>query len=192
MVHYVDGRSRLEYPISNVLYQSSGWISNIRFSPPDGQHISVNGNEKGHQSRCYLLDLSGAKPHPVTPESVLCGTSSPDSRFMVGVGPGSEVAIYAMGGGAPRSIPGLEAGFQPVQWSNDGKSLYGYRVGELPGKIYKIEITTGKQTTVHELHPGVPAGVVNIAPVLVSRDGTKFAYSFNQTLSVLYVISGLQ
>ena len=34
VVHYVDGRSRLEYPIGKVLYQSSGgWISNIRFSP---------------------------------------------------------------------------------------------------------------------------------------------------------------
>src|ERR1017187_4221886 len=33
VVHYVDGHSRLEYPSGNVLYQSSGWISNIRFSP---------------------------------------------------------------------------------------------------------------------------------------------------------------
>ena len=108
------------------------------------------------------------------------------------MGPNSEVAIYPLDGGAQRRIPGLEAGFQPVQWSTDGQFLYGYRVGELPSKIYKIEIATGKQTTVHELHPGVPAGVVNVAPVLASRDGTKFAYSFNQTLSVLYVISGLQ
>jgi serine/threonine protein kinase len=166
----------------------SGWA---RFLA-SGKQISVNGNEKGQQSRCYLLDLSGAKPKAVTPESVFCGASSPDSRFIVGIGPSSEVAIYAVAGGEPRRIPDLEAGFQPVQWSNDGKSLYGYRVGELPSKIYKIEIATGKQTTVHELHPGVPAGVVNIAPILVSSDGTKFAYSFNQTLSVLYVISGLQ
>ena len=33
VVHNVDGHSRLEYPIGNVLYESPGWISNLRFSP---------------------------------------------------------------------------------------------------------------------------------------------------------------
>jgi hypothetical protein len=31
-----------------------------------------------------------------------------------------------------------------------------------------------------------------VAPVQVSREGTRFAYSYSQTLSVLYLISGLQ
>src|ERR1700722_9308109 len=35
VVHDVEGHSRLEYPIGNVLYQSGGWISNIRISPRD-------------------------------------------------------------------------------------------------------------------------------------------------------------
>ena len=63
-------------------------------------------------------------------------------------------------------------------------------MGELPSKVYKVDIATGKQTMVQELRPGVPAGVVMVAPVVVSRDGTRFAYSYNQTLSVLYLISG--
>ncbi len=33
VVNYVDGHSRLEYPIGKVVYQTGGWISNIRFSP---------------------------------------------------------------------------------------------------------------------------------------------------------------
>jgi hypothetical protein len=85
----------------------------------------------------------------------------------------------------------LEAGFVPVQWSNDGSALFGYHAGELPSKIYKVEIATGEQTVVQELRPGAPAGVVAVAPVIVSRDGTRFAYSYNEALSVLYLISGL-
>jgi hypothetical protein len=65
-------------------------------------------------------------------------------------------------------------------------------MGELPSKIYKVAIDTGKQTMVQELRPGVAAGVVMVAPVQVSREGTRFAYSYSQTLSVLYLISGLQ
>jgi hypothetical protein len=166
----------------------SGWA---RFLT-DGQRLITNGNERGHATRCYVLDLAGGKPKAVTPEGTVCGPSSPDSRFVVGVGPNSAVAIYPIEEGSPRMIPGLEAGFLPVQWSSDGSMLYGYHTGELPSRIYKVGIDSGKQTVVQELRPGVPAGVVMVAPVQVSRDGTRFAYSYNQTLSVLYLISGLR
>lgn len=166
----------------------SGWA---RFLA-DGQRIIANGNEQGHAARCYVLHLAGRKPEAVTPEGTVCGPSSPDDRFVVGVGPNSAVAIYPIAGGSPRSIGGLEAGFLPVQWSSDGSMLYGYHIGELPSRIYNVRIDTGKQTVIEELRPGVPAGVVMVAPVQVSRDGRRFAYSYNQTLSVLYLISGLR
>jgi hypothetical protein len=157
----------------------------------DGQRLIVNANETGHTNRCYVLDIAGGKPKAVTPEGTVCGPSSPDGRFMVGVGPKSAVTIYPIGDGSPRPIPGLEAGFVPVQWSDNSSFLYGYHPGELPSKIYKFEIATGKQTVVQELRPSAPAGVVIIAPVIVGRDGTRFVYSYNQALSVLYLISGL-
>jgi serine/threonine protein kinase len=174
--------------ISGLEHIQSGWA---RFLA-DGQRLIANGNEQGHATRCYVLNLAGGNPKAVTPEGTVCGPSSPDSRFVVGVGPNSAVAIYPIGDGSPRLIPGLEAGFLPVQWSSDGSVLYGYHMGELPSRIYKVGIDSGKQTMVQELRPGVPAGVVMVAPVQVSRDGTQFAYSYSQTLSVLYLISGLR
>ena len=174
--------------VSALEHIHNGWA---RFLS-DGQRLIANGNEKGHATRCFVLDLAGAKPKAVTPEGTVCGPSSPDSRFVVGVGPNSAVAIYPIGDGAPRTIPGLEAGFLPVQWSNDGSVLYGYHLGELPSKIYRVEISTGRQTVLQELKPGAPAGVVTVAPVVVSRDGTRFVYSYNQALSVLYLVSGLR
>ncbi len=174
--------------ISGLEHIQSGWA---RFLA-DGQRLIANGNEQGHATRCYVLDLVGGKPKAVTPEGTVCGPSSPDSRFVIGVGPSSAVAIYPIAGGSPRLIPGLEAGFLPVQWSSDGSVLYGYHMGELPSRIYKVGIDSGKQSIVQELRPGVPAGVVMVAPVVVNRDGTRFAYSYNQTLSVLYLISGLR
>ena len=172
--------------ISGLEHIHNGWA---RFL--DGQRLIVNGNETGHANRCYVLDLAGGKPKAATPEGIVCGPSSPDGRFVVGVGSNSAAAIYPIGEGSPRSIPGLEAGFWAAQWSNDGSVLYGYRAGELPSKIYKVEIATGKRTVVQELRPGAPAGVVTVSPVVVSRDGTHFVYSYNQALSVLTLISGL-
>jgi dipeptidyl aminopeptidase/acylaminoacyl peptidase len=174
--------------ISGVEHIQSGWA---RFL--DGQRLIVNANEKDHTAnRCYVLDIAGGKPKAVTPEGTACGPSSPDGRFVVGVGKNSAMAIYPVGDGSPRSVPGLEAGFVPVQWASNSSFLYGYIPGELPSKIYKVEISTGKQTVVQELRPEAPAGVVTVSPVIASRDGTHFVYSYNQTLSVLYLISGLQ
>jgi hypothetical protein len=55
-----------------------------------------------------------------------------------------------------------------------------------------LKIASGHETPLQELKPGAPSGVVMVAPVVVSRDGKNFAYSYNQTLSVLYLITGLR
>jgi serine/threonine protein kinase/Tol biopolymer transport system component len=157
---------------------------------PDGQRFALNGEETGHAVRCYVVDISSGKAKPATPENVLCGPISPDGRSLLGTAP-DRSEIYSLDGTLPRPIPHLDSSFVPVQWSNDGTVIYGYHFGELPCKVYKVEVATGKDTIVHQLNPGVPAGIVVVAPVVVSRDGKRFAYSYNQTLSTLYVVSGL-
>jgi len=156
----------------------------------DGQRIAILGDEGGHAHRCYLVDVSTGRAQPATPEGVVCGAVSPDSRFMVPAGSSASLTLYSLAGAADKALP-LKHDFNPVQWSEDGKLLYGYHWGEFPSKVYQLEIATGKESLLRELKPGVPAGVVLVAPVVVSRDAKFFAYSYNQTLSVLYLISGL-
>ena len=57
----------------------SGWARFLE----DGQRLIANANEQGHSTRCYVLDLVGGTPKPVTPEGTVCGPSSPDSRYVV-------------------------------------------------------------------------------------------------------------
>ena len=166
----------------------SGWA---RFLV-DPRRITVNGNEAGRGPRCFVVDLATAQAKPVTAEGYLCGPSSPDNQFITGKGP-NVVGIFSIQkAGEPRFIPQLNPTFNPLQWSSDGKFLYGSHAGEFPSRVYKIDIATGKETMLQELRPGAPAGVVMVAPIVVSRDGTRFAYSYNQTLSVLYILSGLR
>jgi len=56
----VDGRYRLEYPIGEVLYETDGWIGEMRVSP-DGQHIAfVNHPVRGDNvGTVTLVDLAG-------------------------------------------------------------------------------------------------------------------------------------
>jgi hypothetical protein len=156
----------------------------------DGKRLTVNANEPGHGVRCYVLDSEGGKPVPITPEGVTGGLVSPDSQYIL-ANEGGLVAVYPLAGGAPRPIPDLAPGFIPIQWSEDNSSAYGYRLGENPVHVYKVNVVTGKQSLVQVLQPPASTGVVNISPVVVARDGSRFAYSYYQVFSVLYVISGV-
>ena len=62
VVHVVSGQSRVEYPIGKVLYQTPGWISDLRFSPK-GDHLAfidhnLLGDDGGTVS---AVDLNGKK-----------------------------------------------------------------------------------------------------------------------------------
>jgi len=60
VVHYANDRNRLEFPIGNVLYQTNGWISNIRFSPK-GDRIAFMDHPASWDNRgsVCVIDWAG-------------------------------------------------------------------------------------------------------------------------------------
>lgn len=60
VVRHEGGRSRLEFPLGKVLYETSGWISHIRFSP-DGQSIAFLDHPSWSDDRgsVDIVDLAG-------------------------------------------------------------------------------------------------------------------------------------
>jgi hypothetical protein len=173
--------------ITGLDHIQSGWERYF----PDGLHIALNGSQAGHANRCYTVEVSSGAAKPVTPEGVVCGPLSPDGKALVGTAPDRSIAIYSLAGATLREIPNFGTNFVAVQWADDGKALYCYHPGEFPSQVYRVDIATGKADVIKELKPAVTAGVVMVAPIVVSRDGKYFAYSYNQTLSALYLISGL-
>ena len=173
--------------VTGVQHVHNGWA---RFLPND-QELAVGGDESGHALRCYVINLSSGRARAVTPEGLACGPISPDGTLIVGKGSTDGISAFLLTGGTPKTLLATKTNFNPLEWSADGSSLYGYHVGELPSKVYALNLATGTEIPLRELKPGASAGVVTFAPVVVSRDGKSFAYSYNQTLSVLYVISGL-
>ena len=173
--------------VHGVDHIHTGWA---RFFP-DGQRIAVNGDQAGEASRCYVVQVSSGIAKPITAEGSVCGPLSPDGKSLIGTAGDHSIAIYPAEGGAAQKIPNFDSTLVAVQWSEDGKDLFCYRSGEFPSKVYRLGIATGKTEVIQQLKPGVSSGVVLLAPIVVSRDGKRFAYAYNQTLSALYLISGL-
>ena len=159
---------------------------------PDGKRIAVNGNAPGRPGRTFLVDLASGKTAPVTPEGIYATLPSPDSKFLAGQTADYKPALFPLDGEPPRPVPNVEPGYDLAQWSADSKALYVYRSGDVPLKIQRLDIATGKMQIVRELFPADLGGVVSIGPVITNLNASEFAYSYFQTLSVLYIISGVK
>ncbi len=171
----------------SINHNSARWM-------PDGKKFVFSGNEPGRGGRLYVQDVAGGQPLPIAPEGVN-GTAfavSPDGQMVAAIGPDLKGYLYPTSGNAePRLIPGLESGDLPTNWSQDGHGLFVYQTGEVPAKVYRVDLTDGKRTLWKQLVPGDPAGVATIGPILVTPDGKTFVYGFHRTLADLYLVEGL-
>ena len=62
VVHVVNGQGRIEYPIGKVLYETSGWISDLRFSPKGDRLAFIDHNLLGDDGGTVsVVDLRGKK-----------------------------------------------------------------------------------------------------------------------------------
>jgi len=161
---------------------------------PGGNRILIAGNEPGHAMRLYVQDLAGGKARPVTPEGVsdLRIPVSPDGHWAACRNPEGKLVLYPVEGGEPREISGLDPDDAPTQWGSDSRSLYVYKRAELPAKVYRLDLATGRKEFWKEFMPSDPAGVNNLAPILRTPDGKSYVYSYRRELSELYLVDGLK
>ncbi|MGA9558364.1 MAG: protein kinase [Terriglobales bacterium] len=161
---------------------------------PDGKRFVFGGNEPGRGVRLYTQAVAGGKPKAISPEGVdaVSFAISPDGQFVVGIGPDQKGYLFPAAGGDPRPVNGIEAGDIPITWSQDGRSIYLYRSGEVPAKVYRLELASGKKTVWKQIAPLDPTGVSTIGPILMTPDGKTYVYGFHRTLGDLYLVEGLK
>jgi hypothetical protein len=117
---------------------------------------------------------------------------SPDGRQVVALGPDQRFYQYPVDGGEPTPIPGFVRGDVPGQWTRDGRSIFVRRRGEMPQRIMKLDVATGRKELWKELMPPDPAGVWTVSPVWITPDEKYYAYGFARSLADLYVVDGLK
>ena len=173
--------------IDSINHQWARWF-------PDGKRFVFSGNEPGRGVRFYVQDISGGKAKAISPEGVDAQNFaiSPDGQMVVGIGPDQKGYLFPSGGGDPRIVNGMEPGDIPVNWSQDARSIYLYRSGEVPAKVYRLELATGKKTVWKQIAPLDPTGVSTIGPILMTPDGKTYVYGFHRTLGDLYLVEGLK
>jgi Tol biopolymer transport system component len=163
---------------------------------PDGRSILFAGREGEHGLRVYSQSIEGGKPRPITPEGIIAALPgfaiSSDGLRLAAVGPDHKMAIFPMDGGSARPVPGALEGEYPLRFASDGRSLFVWKRGDVPARISRIEIDTGRREVWKDLLPADPAGVERISNVLITADGKGYAYCYVRLLSDLFIVEGLK
>jgi dipeptidyl aminopeptidase/acylaminoacyl peptidase len=178
-----------ELPRGNVNTQAATFF-------PDGRRLLLTGSEPGQPPRAYVQDVEGGAPRPVSPVGTRFALASrpitPDGCCAVLRDTDGTQRLFAIAGGAPRAIAGLEPGEEPIRWAADGRRLFVYRPGELPARVWIVDTQTGRREPWLDVQPADGAGVLAVNPVQLTADGRGYAYGYRRVLSDLYVVSGLR
>jgi hypothetical protein len=173
-------------PMEGLDPQSAQWF-------PDGSTICVLGVESGHGTRLYRVDAVTGKHQAFTDEGISSYDVrvSPDGKLVAAQGPDRTMMLFPVDGGSPTAVSGYATRDRTIGWSADGKALYAFTRGELPAKVFRIDLATGERKLWKELSPSDPTGVEGLTTVRMSHDEQSFAYSYAQRLNDLFVVEGL-
>ena len=158
---------------------------------PDGKRILFTGAPPDRPWRSYVQDASGGAPRALTPEGIYGLAISSDRIAAVGSSdPG--ISIWSDNGVLQQHVPGSSAEDRPVTFSSDGRSLWLFRRGEVPGHVYQLDVATGQRRLWKTLEPPDKAGVYSIIEFVITPDGQSYFYSYTRLLSQLYLVRGLK
>jgi len=160
---------------------------------PDNKRYVFLGNEQNRGLRLWVQSVEGDKPTPISPEGIRATqwVPSPDGKMVAAVQSDGKGYLFGIDGGEPRAIHGFHDGDVPVGWADDGQSIFVYDPGDLPAKVYRLNLASGQKQPWKTLMPADGAGITDLGPILITPDGKSYVYEYGRTLSDLYLVNGI-
>jgi Tol biopolymer transport system component len=172
--------------IGELVLEDSGFM-------PDGKSILFTAAGKDGQERLYITDETGKAPRAIS------DAGKPDDWVVSA--DGKEIAlsdtagglrIYRLDGGPSRAVEGFHRGESLLAWSADGRFLFVCLGGDVPVRIERFELATGRRELWRTLVPPDTTRAYWLGSIRVTRDGRFWAYSVNMTtFSELWQLAGL-
>jgi hypothetical protein len=81
-----------------------------------------------------------------------------------------------------------------LRFTADGRSLFfrSINVREIPARVWRLDMGTGRREPWKDLSPGDPAGITSLSPSAISEDGQTVLFGYGRSLANLYLADGLR
>jgi serine/threonine protein kinase/Tol biopolymer transport system component len=175
---------RIEHPATT--YFSARWTR-------QNARVAVRAQKGDEPPGIHLLDLEKNTLSRVTPTDSAADAGwavSPDGAT-VAVAFESGVFLYPLAGGDGRPAAGLTGRQLIVGWTGEGLLVSENLMPQAVGRIFRVDLATGRRTLWRELVPRDPSGIMNVVAPVVTPDGRAYAYGWFRATSDLYLIDGL-
>ena len=163
---------------------------------PDGRRFVIAASEKGQGLRLYVRDVGGGEPRAIGPVGLGLELNarpvSPDGKTVAARDSDGNTVLLTVATGETRVLTGGQPGEVAAGWTSDGRSLYVYRRGELPAKVLRVDVETGRRSIWKEIRPYDVSGAGGVMHFLVAADGRSYFYTYRQILSELFLVEGVK
>jgi dipeptidyl aminopeptidase/acylaminoacyl peptidase len=161
---------------------------------PDSRRILVHGHKPGQPPALFLVDPDkGIEREIVLKDAPATGfVVTPDSRRIFADRSDGTWAFYPIDGGEPVPFRSILREEEPVRFSGDGRALFVERPRSLPLSVFRIDLASGARTHWRDFEPEDRAGLSYVRDVVLSADGSAYAYQYRRWLCELYTVEGLK
>ena len=135
--------------------------------------------------------MAGRKREVAYEGAAYVATVSPDSRRALALSKDGTWMLYPIDGGAAVPVPGILPEESPIRFGVDGFLFVSGRE-KIPTRTYRLDLASGEKKIFREFEPPDKAGVSYVRSVVLSADGSAYAYQYRRWLSNLFVVEGLK
>jgi eukaryotic-like serine/threonine-protein kinase len=161
----------------------------------DSKRIIFQGNEPGHATRVYTMNLDGGEPRAITPEGFALGSypraASPDGKRIAVVG-SEGIALVSVDGGDPQAVRGSQPNDAPLRWMKSGNALFVGQRGETSCPVWRLDLQSGARTPWKTVSPADVAGVTGVSCPRLSADEQHYVFGYIRDLSDLFLVEHLR
>ncbi len=162
---------------------------------PDGAAVVVFGLQQ-NRGTGYRIDFPTGVVHPIAAASVLKNPTnvivSPDGRSAVVKENATGVMWIIPFDRAPaRPVPGAKRFERAVQWA-DSRTIYVRFSRDVPAVINLLDVTTGQRRPWATLGQPDRGGPQTMYSLVMTPDGSAYAYDVAQSLTQLFLVNGLK
>jgi Tol biopolymer transport system component len=157
---------------------------------PDGKHLAIVGMGEGKLERSYVMDLSTGQLQPLGPEQFKVQEAAKDGKRILGVMPAGWV-IFNTETQQQQPVKGIGENESAMGWTRDDEGLM-VEASE-PGavSIYRLDLSTGKRTTLKTVEMKDRSGVMGLF-VELAKDEKSYATLKVTTMDTLWMADGMR